>query len=191
MRLTLTALLVFAFTAVSVFAADPKQAEMMQKWMAYATPGEPHALFKDMAGNWKYTMKWWEKEGGPAQESKGTSKIKIIMGGRFLQQEVKGKSMGMPLEGMGFLGYDNVTKKYNSIWFDNMGTGMMKGEGTFDKATQTLTDKGEFSCPMREDTEDYVTEWKIVDKKTMTFSMTAKGPDGGKAYKQMEMTFTK
>ncbi len=33
--------------------------------------------------------------------------------------------MGMPFEGMGIDGYDNLAKQYVSTWVDNMGTGIM------------------------------------------------------------------
>ena len=45
----------------------------------------------------------------------------------------------MPFEGMGIVGYDNLLKKFVSVWIDNMGTGLMPGTGTYDAATKTYT----------------------------------------------------
>lgn len=168
---------------------DPKKAEMMKKWQEFATPGEPHKILAGFAGKWKYTSKWWEAADAKPEESKGTSNNKMIMGGRFLQQEVKGKSMGMPFEGLGVIGYDNLKKKYESTWLDNMGTGTMKGTGDYDATTQTLKESGEASCPMTDNkAKPFKSEWKVVSKDNFTLTMWGPGKDG-KEYKQMELDF--
>ncbi len=169
--------------------ADPKMEAMMKAWKEYATPGAPHAVLAGMAGSWKYTSKWWETPTSPAQESSGTSKMKMVLGGRFLQNETKGKAMGMPFDGLGLTGYDNLKGKYDTVWLDSMGTGVMHGTGSFDAATNTLKDSGEYSCPMSKNkTRAYRAEWKIVDKKNTIYTMW--GPDeDGDEFKQMEMTF--
>lgn len=191
----LTALLIAAvnFSAGAAETAkpmDPKKAEMMKAWQEYATPSDAHKVLAGTVGNWKYTSKFWEAADATPEESKGTSKLKMILGGRFLQHETKGKAMGMPFEGLGITGYDNIKKKYDTLWMDTMGTGVMHGSGSFDAATSTLTDKGEFTCPLTKGkTREYRTEWKITDKKNMTFTMYGPGPEGGKEFKQMEMIF--
>lgn len=171
---------------------DPKQEEMMKKFHEYATPGEAHKVLKDIAGKWTYTTKFWESESATPHESKGSAKMTMILGGRFLQQEVKGKGMDkMDYEGMGLIGYDNVKKKYITTWIDNMGTGIMEGEGQFNASTKMLTEEGEFTCPMTKDQEaDYRGEWVLTDKNNMTYSMYGKGmKDEGKEFKMMEITY--
>ncbi len=172
-------------------ATDPKMQEMMSKMKEYSTPGEPHKTLASMAGSWTYTSKWWPTADAKPEESKGTSKIKMIMGGRYLQHETKGMAMGQPFEGMGLTAYDNIKKKYETIWLDNMGTGIALGSGDFDAATKTLVDNGQFSCPMTKDqTAEYRGEWKIVDKNNMIYSMFGKGiQDEGPEFKTMEMIF--
>jgi hypothetical protein len=167
---------------------DAAKQEMMKKWQAYATPSKGHKVFEGMVGKWKYTSKWWEGKDAKPQESNGSSNIKLVMGGRFLQHDTKGKSMGQPFVGMGFTGYDNVTEKYDSVWMDNMGTGMMIGQGKFDEETKTLKDEGKFSCPMVGKSREYRSEWKLNDKNSMTFTMW--GPDKeGDEFKMMELSF--
>lgn len=190
-------LILCAFTMNFVFAADapptavdPKKQEMMKKWQEYATPNENHKIFASMTGKWKYTSKWWEKADSKPEESKGTSTIKTIMGGRFLQHETKGKAMGQPFNGLGFTGYDNLKGKYDTIWFDSMGTGIMHGTGTYDASTKTIKDSGDYSCPMSDDKKrEYRGEWKLIDKNTMSYTMFGPGHDDSDEFKQMEMTF--
>jgi hypothetical protein len=167
---------------------DPKAQEMMKAWKDYATPSEGHKVLAGMAGNWQYTSKMWHKPEAKPEESTGAMTLKMILGGRFLENKTTGKAMGMPFEGLGFIGYNNISKKYETVWLDNMATGIMRGMGSYDASAQVLKDSGEFSCPMSKNkTQEYRTEWKIVDKNNMIFTMW--GPDEeGNEYKHMEMT---
>ncbi len=115
----------------------------------------------------------------------------MILGGRYLQHETKGKAMGMPFEGLGLTGYDNIQRKYVTIWLDNMGTGIMHGTGSFDDKTQVLSDRGEYSCPISANKKrEYRSEWKIIDKNNMVYAMYGSGMvDDGPEFKNMEMTF--
>ncbi len=170
---------------------DPKQAEMMKAFQAAATPGTQHKMLAGMAGKWTYTSKFWESAEAKPEVSKGTSTMKMILGGRYLQHDIKGKAMGMPFEGLGITGYDNVKGEYSTIWLDNMGTGIMSGKGSFDESSKTLTDSGEFTCPIAQNkTQSYRGEWHIVDKNNMVYSMYSAGMNvGGPQFKNMEMTF--
>ena len=194
MNTLFTALVLFSLSAPS-FAADKNMgdkndAEMMKAYKEYTTPGEQHKTLAKMVGKWKYTAKSWMSDGGKEETSTGTSNMKMIYGGRFLQQDVKGMAMGMPFEGMMLQGYDNASQKFTSVWVDNMGTGIMNGTGTFDATTQTLAATGKMSCPMKKNQMvDYRTEWKMVDKDTNVYSMYTPDMTSGKEYKNMEITY--
>ncbi len=113
---------------------------MMKKWMEAATPGEPHKKLNDMVGTWQTTMRsWMNGTDGEPTVSKGSSEVKWVLGGRFLQQDAKGEMMGMPFNGIGFTGYDNINKKYVGFWIDNSSTGIYPSEGTLDKEGKVLT----------------------------------------------------
>ena len=45
--------------------------------------------------------------------------------------------MGMPFQGMSTMAYDNGKKTFMSTWIDNMGTGILETEGTYDAGTKT------------------------------------------------------
>jgi hypothetical protein len=189
------ALVLFAFPAFADDQAttnmDPKKKEMMQKWKEASTPGAAHKVLEPMAGNWKYTSKWWEAADAKPEETTGTSNMKMILDGRFLQAEYKGKAMGMPFTGIGMTGYNNISGKYETLFLDNMATAMMHGEGTFDAATKTLSESGEHACPFTESKKaQYRAEWKITDKNNMTYTMYGHGMDGkAPEFKTMEMVF--
>jgi hypothetical protein len=197
MKSVLAGVLSLLFASSAVFAADPaqttadpKRQEMMKKWMEYSTPKESHKALEPLVGSWKFTSKMWESAKAKPEESTGTSSMKMVLGGRFLHQEVKGQAMGQPFEGLGYVGYNNLEKRYETVWLDSMGTGMMRGTGSFDAKTKTLKDSGEYTCPFSADkTRDYKSEWKILDKNSLHYTMWGPDIDTGKEFKQMEIVY--
>jgi len=196
-----TALVLSLFTGLILnlpaFAADPpttaattNPAEANKaEWMKLTQPTENHKALGDIVGKWNFNMKWWQTPEAKPQESKGTASNKWIFGGRFVQQDAKSKMGGQKFEGVGYTGYDNVKGEYQSVWMDNMSTGMMISNGSRDTASNTLTESGTFACPMTGDKAKWFrNELKIVDKNEHVFAMFAKTADG-KEYKTMEITY--
>jgi hypothetical protein len=180
----------YAADAIKTAEGDPKMAEMMKKMKEAGTPGAAHKVLADMAGTWTYKSKHWMAPDAKPEEGTGTSTLKMMMGGRWLQHDTKTKMMGMDYEGSGLTGYNNITKKYETTWIDNMSTSLMKGEGSFDTASKTLKESGTYSCPITNGERTYRTEWKILDKNNMVYSMYGTGMDPkGPEYKTMELTF--
>jgi hypothetical protein len=77
-----------------------------------------------MAGDWEAQAAFWMWADPAAPPMKGTATVRarMIMGGRFLFQNVEGQVMGEPVEAIGVIGYDNATGRYQAASFDNMGT---------------------------------------------------------------------
>ena len=116
MRFTFVPLtcLVLLIVASPVMAKDKKQAKqmdqqaMMEAYMKLATPGEPHKLFASLAGSWTTKTKSWMEPGKLPMESTGSAVMKMLLDGRFLQQEFTGEMMGQPFSGVGIDAYDNL-----------------------------------------------------------------------------------
>ena len=119
---------------------DPQA--MMEMYAKLATPGEPHKLFASLAGSWTTKTKEWMEPGKPPTESTGSAEMKMVLDGRFLQQEFTGQMMGQPFSGIGIDAYDNLRKKYVTTWMDTMGTGIFMMEGTASADGKTITLKG-------------------------------------------------
>ena len=66
--------------------------------------------------------------------------------GSFKMPGADGKMKDMNFHGMSLDGYDNAKKKFVSSWIDNMGTGIMMLEGTYDAAAKTFTYTGEYEA---------------------------------------------
>ncbi len=169
--------------------SDAKKAEMMQAYQAASTPGAEHEKLKSLVGKWSVHTKMWETETSKPEETTGTSTFKSVLNGRFVQQDFKGKMMGAPYEGTGMMGYNNVTKKYESSWYDSMSTAVMMFEGSFNESDKTIAQGGEFDCPMRKTKQKMRSEMKLVNKDTMTFVLYMPDMVTGKEYKTMEQTY--
>ena len=193
-QLTLTGLCVMLVVSVAIAKdqnvekqMDPQA--MMEAYQKLATPGEPHKLFASLAGSWTTRTKEWMEPGKPPTEATGSADMKMLLGGRFLQQEFNGTMMGQSYSGVGITAYDNLRKKYVSTWIDTMGTGIFTMEGTASADGKTITLEGRHAEP----DGGHMTHravWKIVDDKTQTFDMY--GTHGhGQEMKMMEITYTR
>ncbi len=173
-------------------AMDPAKQAAMEAMQKLGSPTEGHKVFEPLVGQWTYTAQWWMAPEAPPESMTGTSTNSLIFGGRFLQQQVRGQGEGQPpFEGLGVLGYDNIRKEYQSLWLDNMATGMMNGTGQFDAPTSTLTEQGEFSCPMTgEAHRPFRSVWKLVDQDHSLYESYSRAPDG-REFKTLELRYTR
>src|SRR5205809_928011 len=104
---------ILAVFSASIFAADAQDEKAaMDMMMKMGAPGDQHKWLSSFEGNWNIAVKSWMDPAKPPQESTGTCESKMVLGGRFLHQECTGSMMGMPFNGMGITGYDNMKKKY-------------------------------------------------------------------------------
>jgi hypothetical protein len=177
----------------------PSEAEMMKMMMELSKLNENHKLLASLDGTWNFVTKFW-MNGDPTSkpdESKGVATRKSLMDGRYFQMDVKGKMQmpgpdGKPKDmdfvGMALEGYDNAKQKFTAIWLDNMGTGIMMTEGTYDAATKTFTHTGEFqmSSTMKQKIREVI---KLTDKDHMLFEWYE--DRGGKEVKTMEINYTR
>jgi len=158
--------------------------------MEYMMPGEMHKMLAMATGKWNTEMTMVMEGMPPMPPSKGTCEFKMIMGGRYRTMTMNSDMMGMPFEGMGCIGYDNEKKMFMETWVDNMGTGMMHMEGTYDAATKTMETKGMCIDPETRGEVQYREVMKYIDDKNMAMEMYMT-PKGGTEKKGFEMKFTK
>jgi len=175
----------------------PSEADMMSMMMELAKPGENHKVLQSGVGTWSYVVKFWMSPEAPPSTSTGTSTARAVMEGRYVITDhagkmqmpgADGKMMDMDFKGMSVEGYDNVKKKFVSSWIDNMGTGIMHSEGTYDAGSSTLTYVAEYE-PMPGMKTKVRQTLKITDKdhRMMEFFEDR----GGTEVKTMEISYTR
>ena len=193
------ALTVAAGTAVFVSASflltqdKPQEAgfEMDEMTMKRMMPGAMHEYLAPLEGDWTMMVKMRMAPEAPWEESEAEASREWVLDGRFIKETVEGDFGGMPFEGIGYTGYDNVRQEFVSTWMDSMGTGIMVSAGQASKDGKTITFECHASCPMTGDKDKWSKSViRIKDDESHVFEMYAKGPDG-KEYKSMEIVCEK
>lgn len=172
---------------------SPEMAKMMESWMKYMTPGEPHAAMAKGAGTWNMTSKMRFTAQEPWQEGAGTAEFTPVMGGRYMFEKVTAPADAMMpegFEGFNIAGYDNFKKKYVFCWVDNMGTGLMLGEGESKDGGKTIVYQCEGPDLLKSATKKIKFIINHVDDNTIKSEMHEVGPDG-KEFQSFGATYTR
>ena len=140
-----------------------------------------------LVGSWKAEVKYFFDESGKPSESEATANFRPLLGGRYVQQRFNGEMQGQKFSGMAITGYDNAKKKYVGIWIDDMGTGIMHSEGTYDAKTHTMTEIAVGSSPVGDMKYKNVSRYLSDDEFTFTMYMVT--PEGER--KLMDITYTR
>jgi len=152
-------------------------------------PGKEHEALKVFEGEWTFEGKFYMDPNQPT-EMKGTETSKMVLGGWYLNSDVKSTFMGGPFEGRWTMTYSVFKKKYQVCWIDSMMGHVFTSEGDVDATGKIYTLFGEGFDPQtgKATKERWVVEVKDADNHTMTFY--GPGPDG-KEKKTGEITYKK
>jgi len=190
-RLLLICGFAVVLTAGAAGADDKKDADAFEAMRKAATPGPFHKKLEPLNGSWTWTSKFWVDPAKSPKEGTGSSERKWILGGRFLAEDVNSKEIfGAPFQGFGLNGYDNIQKKYVTVWTDSLTTAVSTGTGTVDETGKVFTFHNEVSDPITGQKIKGRDVVKIIDDTKHVMEMYKVGPEG-KEVKVMEITFTK
>lgn len=194
-----TLMVSFATPALAQGKKDPakpaaeKKGKMppgMEAMMKAAAVGPEHEVLKQLAGTFTAASSTWVAPRKPPIKAKGQSLGTMVLGDRFVMQEYTSTMMGKPFEGRGFTGYDNLKKKYVSIWMDTMMTSIMPLEGTLDESGKVLTLEGDSEDPATGKVVKMRFITKIESKDKHVWEMHRVLGEG-KAIKAMEIVYTR
>jgi hypothetical protein len=167
----------------------PSADELMGLWEKACTPGEHHRRLEPLTGTFSAKTTFVMNPGDPPQHGEGTSEHRLVLGGRYLEQRYSGTTMGMPMEGVGFTGYDNVQKRYVGTWMDSFGTGVMNSVGVGRPTAKAMEfeavgieptgKKRKFQCKLR-----------IQSPDRHTYEMWTNGPKG-KPYRTLFVEYAR
>jgi hypothetical protein len=185
--------LLWLLSGRGVGAGDKKEGEklmpeqIMELVEKVGKPGPDHKVLEPLVGEFTCQVKVYTVPGKPPLESKATASRKWILGNRFLSERYEGEAFGKPFKGLGWVGFDNIKKKYTIAWVDTMSTGIMTSLGTYDRDTKTFTYVGEENSPFyggKVKTRDLV---RLVDNDTHVLEMYRQ-PVRGPEFKTLEIT---
>lgn len=172
----------------------PDMQAMMEAVNKAMTPGPEHARLAKAVGTWDGAMRMWFDPAGPPQENACVSTFTSIMGGRYTECRTSGRiAMGEAVsdfEGRGIYGFNNVSRAYESIWIDNMGTAVMVATGHASADGRVINWSGKMTDPAVGKAVDFREVETWIDDDTMLLEMYGPGADG-KEFKSMEISFTR
>ena len=181
------ALLLPSMVSAQDAQAEPDAAKLQEQFEQFSKPGKEHRQLRRLVGTWKADVKHFYDESGEPSVSEATATFRALLGGRYVQQRFHGEMQGQKFSGMAITGYDNAKKKYVGIWIDDMGTGIMHSEGTYDVKTNTMTETAVGSSPIGE--MKYKNVWHYKSDDEFTFLMSMVTPDGER--KLIDITYTR
>ena len=136
-------------------------------------PGKEHEALKPFVGDWTFTGKFYMDPAQAPMEFNGTETSKMVLGGFYLNSEVKSTFAGAPFEGRWTLTYSLFKKKYQATWIDSMVPHVFTSEGDVDATGKIFTLRGEAFDPTGNPTKErWVMEIKDDDNHQMTFYTT-------------------
>jgi len=145
--------------------------------------GPEHEWLKESEGTWDATIK------SSVGDSKGNLSCQIGLGELWLLEHFKGEFAGKPFEGRGATSYDPGKKKFVNVWIDSVTASPSVSEGTYDKATKTLTLVGDMPLPGGKSMKG-AKIFVFTDANTKTYTLNGTLP-GGKEFEMMKVTYTR
>ncbi len=164
--------------------------EEMAAWQKAATPGPHHKHFAEMAGTWKAECKMWMAPGAEPMTAAMNATCESVYDGRYCIEKIEGVMMGMPFQGTGINGFDNLKGKHTMVWFDNMSTGIVYSEGECSENCTVETHTYVQKDAMTGKDQKVKMVSRTIDKNTHVLESYMIGEDG-KEFKQMEITYTR
>jgi hypothetical protein len=153
-----------------------------------ATPGPPQEFLAKRAGEYTRVIKFVGQPGADAMQFSGTSKISVVLDGRFILEENSDVAFGRPVHGMRLWGYNNVTKQYEAVWTYTMSTAILMLTGTSSDGGKTIeytgtTDEPNGKIPLHARVHQ-------IDADNFVVALYSKTPDGKEAAFQ-ETTYSR
>ena len=142
-----------------------------------AEPGAEQASLAKLAGEYERVVKFVGQTGAAAAPSTGTSKLSVILGGRFLLEESKDMVFGRPVDGMRIYGYNNATGQYEMARMYTMSTGITMMKGTSNDGGKTIDYTGETGPSVRGGMTMHA-QLLRTDDDHFSVTLSTAGPDG-------------
>jgi hypothetical protein len=191
-RVIAAALLFFAPPAFGQAHSDQKQEAAPAERPSPSKTGAEHAFLAKRAGEYTRAVKFVGQPGADAMASTGTSKISVVLDGRFIQEENNDTVFGRPVLGLRLWGYNNVTKQYEAVWTYTMSTAILMLTGTSTDGGKTIEYTSTTSTSGTSGATNNPLHARVLQVSDDQFVVTllSTGPDGKEAAFQ-ETTYTR
>ncbi|MBK7565344.1 MAG: DUF1579 family protein [Propionivibrio sp.] len=153
-------------------------------------PGEGQKRLEAMIGTFDVAIRTWVDPTKPPIESSATSVSVWVLDKRYIQMMLAGKLDGEAFSGIGYIGFDNVTKLYEATWMDTGSTGMTWYKGGFDASGKSATMKASVPDTLTGKPTPLELRMNISADGGHVTELWGKGL-GNKMFKMMELRYTR
>jgi len=163
---------------------EPSEAERsameaeMEAYLKATAPGEHHEMLKEFLGPWDARFTMWMDPDAPPLVSEGVVERELVLGGRFLKEEIEATSAMGPFHAISFMGYNSVDGRYEFVWMDDMSTAIHVGSGVFDPDRNVLRTWYTMRDPITGKLSSTRSETTCGNPDRHTFVEYLTGPDG-------------
>jgi len=109
------------------------------------TPDPEHARLLAMVGTWDVEVTFLLQPGTAPIVTKGTSTIRPLFDGLFVEEKIEGSLMGMPFTTLAWTGFNTTTHQYEATRIASTNSIRIAETGTFDEKTRQLELKADYT----------------------------------------------
>ena len=110
--------------------------------IAHAAP--EYTRLAAMAGTWNVEMTFWTQPGRPGIATRGTSTIRSLLNGQFVEEKIEGTLNGAPFTTLAWTGFNTSTKQYEATRITSTNTARIAETGGYDEKTRQFELKADY-----------------------------------------------
>ena len=103
-----------------------------------------HARLTAMCGVWDVEMTFWFKPGGAGVTTKGTSTIRPLFDGLFVEEKIDGTLNGSPFTTLAWSGFNTATHQYEATRIASTNPVRIAESGVYDETSKQFELKAEY-----------------------------------------------
>lgn len=142
-----------------------------------ASPGAEQASLAKLAGDYDRMVKFLGPGAVGMPSFKGTAKLSVVLGGRFLMEESTDVVMGRKVDALRIYGYNNATKHYEMARMYTMSTAITMMTGTSSDGGKTIEYSGS-TDNMGSSRSPLHAKLRIINDDEFEVTMSTTGDDG-------------
>ena len=128
---------VIAASAIAAPASSQKESKKRG-------PDPEHARLIAMCATWDVEVTFWFRPGGPGVTTKGTSTIRPLFDGLFVEEKIEGLLNGTPFTTLSWTGFNTSTHQYEATRIASTNTIRIAETGSYDEKTKQFELKADY-----------------------------------------------
>lgn len=103
-----------------------------------------HARLVSMCGTWDVEVTFWFQPGRPGVTTRGTSTIRSLFDGLFVEEKIEGSLNGAPFTTLSWTGFNTVTHLYEATRIASTNSMRIAESGGYDEKTRQFELKADY-----------------------------------------------